>query len=101
MFSPPRGQPSIGPIPDSSHTVGEGGLEPLSLPAETPSDLQVHSVSFRFSPARYLRFCFRVLTASRVGINYSSPSGASPDRRVGAYTIRPNGLEVVCVVGLA
>ena len=29
-----------------------------------PSELQVRSASFRFVPARYLRFCFRVLTAS-------------------------------------
>ena len=41
------------------------GFEPLPLAAEMPYDLQVRSVSFQFSPARYLRFCFRVLTASR------------------------------------
>ena len=28
--------------------------------------LQFRYVSFRFSPVRYLRFCFRVLTASRL-----------------------------------
>jgi hypothetical protein len=41
------------------------GFEPLLLPVEIPFDLQVHSVSFRFSPARYLRFRSRVLTASK------------------------------------
>jgi len=45
------------------------GIEPGCLPAETPSDLQVGSVSVRFSPARYLRFCSRVLTASRAVAN--------------------------------
>jgi len=40
-------------------------LEPLSLPAEIHSDLQVHFVSFLLEPARYLRFRSRVLTASR------------------------------------
>jgi hypothetical protein len=42
------------------------GFEPLPLPAEMPLDLHVRSDSFRFSPVRYLRFCFRVLTASRL-----------------------------------
>ena len=42
------------------------GFEPLRLPAEIQFDLQVRSISVRFSPAGYLRFCFRVLTASRV-----------------------------------
>jgi hypothetical protein len=40
------------------------GIEPDALPGNITSDLQVHSVSFRFNPARNLRFCFRVLTAS-------------------------------------
>src|SRR6185437_16798656 len=43
-------------------------LEPQPLPAEMPSELRVHSVAFRFNPARYLRFCSRVLTASRAAI---------------------------------
>jgi len=42
------------------------GFEPLPLSAEIPFDLQVRSGSFRFIPARYLRFRSRVLTASRV-----------------------------------
>jgi hypothetical protein len=41
------------------------GLEPLTLPAEILYELRFRSVSFRFIPARYLRFRFRVLTASR------------------------------------
>ena len=59
--------------------VGEGGLEPLPQPGKTPIYLQVYYVSFRFSPARYLRFCFRVLTASRA-------------RRGGSTTRRRNSL---------
>jgi hypothetical protein len=38
------------------------GIEPDGLPGNMPSELPVHSVSFRFSPARYLRIRFRVLT---------------------------------------
>ena len=41
------------------------GFEPPGSTAEMRSELQVRSVSFQFSPARYLRFRFRVLTASR------------------------------------
>jgi hypothetical protein len=55
------------------------GLEPLPQPDKTPIYLQVYYVSFRFSPARYLRFCFRVLTASRA-------------RRGGSITRRRNSL---------
>jgi hypothetical protein len=40
-------------------------IETASLPGVLASELPVHSVSFRFIPARYLRLCFRVLTASR------------------------------------
>jgi len=47
-------------------SVGLPGIEPAALQGIMPSDLQVHSVSVRFSPARYLRFCSRVLTASSV-----------------------------------
>jgi hypothetical protein len=39
--------------------------------------------SFRFGPVQYPSLpavCFRVLTASRVGVSNSSPSGACPDR---------------------
>ena len=41
------------------------GIEPDALPGLLPSELPFRSVSFRFSPARYLRFRSRVLTASR------------------------------------
>lgn len=41
------------------------GFEPQVVPAEKRSELQVRSVSFQFNPARYLRFRFRILTASR------------------------------------
>jgi hypothetical protein len=48
------------------------GFEPQPRPGEMPIYLQVRSVSFRFSPVRYLRLCFRVLTASRVDCCLSS-----------------------------
>jgi hypothetical protein len=41
------------------------GIEPASLPGLLPSELQFRYVSFPFSTVRYLRFHFRVLTASR------------------------------------
>jgi hypothetical protein len=41
------------------------GIEPDALPGNLPAELSVRSVSFRFSTSRYLRFRFRVLTASR------------------------------------
>jgi hypothetical protein len=44
------------------------GIEPASLPGLLPSELLFCYVSFRFSPVRYLRFRFRVLTASRAVI---------------------------------
>jgi hypothetical protein len=40
----------------------------LCLTRQMPIYLHVRSVSFRFSPANYLRVCFRVLTASRAVI---------------------------------
>jgi hypothetical protein len=42
------------------------GIEPELLPGKMHSGLLFRYVSFPFSPARYLRFRFRVLTASRV-----------------------------------
>jgi hypothetical protein len=42
------------------------GIEPACLPGNLPSERLFSSVSFRFSPSRYLRFLSRVLTASRV-----------------------------------
>ena len=44
------------------------GIEPVSLPGNMPSELQIRSVSVRFSPTRYLRFRSRVLTPSRVRV---------------------------------
>jgi hypothetical protein len=59
------------------------GFEPPPLPAEIPPALQVRFISFQFVPARYLRFCFRVLTASRERFGHgndqmSRPTGNSP-----------------------
>jgi hypothetical protein len=45
------------------------GIEPAALPGLLPSELPVRYVSFRFSPARYLRLSFRLLTASRAVTN--------------------------------
>ena len=41
------------------------GIEPVALPGLLPAELQFHSASFRFSPARHLSFHSRGLTASR------------------------------------
>ncbi len=83
-----------------SFVVELPGIETEHLPGIMHSELVFRYVSFPFSPARYLRFRFRVLTASRAGTSCSSPPGA-PGPQTGASTIRPNALEVVCVVGLA
>jgi hypothetical protein len=45
------------------------GIEPDALPGNMPSELLFRYVSVRYSPARYLRFRSRVLTASRA-VNY-------------------------------
>jgi hypothetical protein len=41
------------------------GIEPDALPGLMPSDQRFRSVSFLFSPARYLRKQIRFLTASK------------------------------------
>jgi hypothetical protein len=58
------------------------GIEPDALPGNMRSELPVRSISFRFSPARYLRFRSRVLTASRGITNFPAHRvhGASADR---------------------
>ena len=48
----------------SEYSVELAGIEPAARPGNMSSELQVHSISFRFSPARYLRFRSRVLTPS-------------------------------------
>ena len=66
-------------------TVGAGQavelpvFEPELLPGKMRSELLFRYVSFPFGPAHYLRFRFRVLTASRA----SSPA---PAHRVQAVT---------------
>jgi hypothetical protein len=52
------------------------GIEPAALPGNMPSERQFRPVSFRFIPARYLRFRFWVLKASR-GRLRPRPSWAS------------------------
>jgi hypothetical protein len=45
-------------------------LGTVAQPGKTQVYLQVRSVSVRFIPARYLRFCSRVLTASRAATHF-------------------------------
>ena len=61
------------------------GIETDALPCNMQFELRVRSVSFRFDPARYLRFCFRVLTASRpvkVRHSYSQHGYFGPSSRL-------------------
>ena len=44
------------------------GIEPELLPGKMHSELLLRSAWFHFGPARYLRFRFRVLTASMLTI---------------------------------
>jgi hypothetical protein len=65
-------------------TVELPGIEPDALPGILGSEQRFRSVSFQFSTARYLRVCFRVLTASRRSSRFllrkSSTSSASTIR---------------------
>src|SRR5271166_4105820 len=57
------------------------GIEPAALPGFFRPELQFRYVPFRFSPARYLRFCPRVLTASRaVSAGQIRPTTRKPQR---------------------
>jgi hypothetical protein len=56
--------------PEMDFMVELRRFAPQLLPAEIPLDLQIRSVSFRFVPARYLRFRSRVLTASRAATDF-------------------------------
>jgi CubicO group peptidase (beta-lactamase class C family) len=47
--------------------VHTAGFPDAALPGILASELPIRSVSFRFSPACYLRIRFRVLTTSRAG----------------------------------
>lgn len=60
------GQPIRTQQGQTSMPVELPGIEPEALPGLLESELRFRYVSFRFSPVRYLRFCFRVLTASRL-----------------------------------
>jgi hypothetical protein len=59
------------------------GIEPASLPGKMPSELRFRYVSFRFSPARYLRVCTRLLTASRVDTPFPSGKRTTIDEQIG------------------
>ena len=65
VVTPPT---DIGRIAAALSLVELPGIEPESLPGVLHSELRFRYISFQFSPIRYLRFCSRVLTASRVGI---------------------------------
>ena len=67
-FAEPRGRKSAltASTGNAALVVELPGIEPELLPGIMPSELLFRYVSFRFSPARYLRFRSRVLTASRV-----------------------------------
>jgi len=65
-------------------------LEPQPLPAEMPSEPRVHSVAFRFNPARYLRFCSRVLTASRAAIRWRAFTRRGRSGQLPLAELRPN-----------
>jgi hypothetical protein len=57
------------------------GIETDALPGVLASDLPVRSISVQFSPARYLRLCLRVLTASRP-VNQVAPSETTSESRL-------------------
>ena len=62
----------------SEYLVELPGIEPDALRGIMHSELPVRSISFRFSPVRYLRLRSRVLTASRAVITCPYPtSGAT------------------------
>jgi hypothetical protein len=65
VVTPPT---DIGRIAAVLSLVELPGIETGSLPGVLHSELRFRYISFQFSPIRYLRFCSRVLTASRVGI---------------------------------
>jgi hypothetical protein len=56
---------AVAPDLAGRYSVELPGIEPAALPGNMPSELPVRSVSVRFSPAHYLRFRSRFLTASR------------------------------------
>jgi hypothetical protein len=48
------------------------GIEPASLPGDIHAELQLRYISIQLSPARYLWFRFRVLTASRAATDFNA-----------------------------
>jgi hypothetical protein len=65
----------------SAFSVELPGLETDALPGKMHSGLLFRYVSFPFSPARYLRFRFRISTASRVVLRELSMSGGTGPRK--------------------
>jgi hypothetical protein len=85
LFGVCRRGPNLGvktPFDLGISVVELPGIEPASLPGNMPSELPVRSVSVQFSTARYLRFRFRVLTASRA-VTHFFPSGAAAAQAYG------------------
>jgi hypothetical protein len=77
------------------------GIETDALPGNMAPDLPVRSISDQFSPARYLRFRFRALTASRVitpsrqqldPASVFAVSRSWPRFAVAADEVRPTGI---------
>lgn len=60
------------------------GIETDALPGIMPSQLAFRHISFPFGPAHFLRFRFRVLTASR-----AIPGALCPDKTVGPRATNP------------
>jgi hypothetical protein len=57
------------------------GIEPDALPGIMPFELRLRYVSFRFSPAHYLRFRSRVLTASSAVMDHHLPIRSAHSER--------------------
>jgi len=57
MFDEKENWPELAAL-TSAFSVEPPGIEPELLPGKTHSELLFRYVSFRFSPARYLRFRF-------------------------------------------
>jgi hypothetical protein len=76
------------------------GIETDALPGNIASELPARSVSVRLSPARYLRFRCRVLTASRAVSYRREPSvsyaARSQSNRVGDFQVPVTRLSAYC-----
>lgn len=76
------------------------GSETDALPGITSPELPLRSVSIRFSPARYLRFHSRALTAAR-GVHSIGCASAQRSNRRRALESEPRRDASFTVTGLA